>query len=159
MLRDLIYLRNCSNWVQRWTWSSELGRRGRGTGSDRKRQLRQRDEVQSTGHGWWLQRTGHGSGHTMMTIVFSDCLKGGFMLPEQTNAKHLPGCPCYIVGRNITWHSMSNSVHGKPPAGLPEPREWQAIFTSYTSDKILMSKIYKELQILNAKEIKLPISK
>lgn len=82
-----------------------------------------------------------------------------FMLPAQMNAKHLPGCSCYIVGRNITWHSVSNSVHGKPPAGLPEPREWQTIFTSYTSDKMLTSKIYKELRTLNAKEIKLPISK
>lgn len=157
MLRDLIYLRNCSNWVQRWTWSSELGRRGRGTGSDRKRQLRQRDEVQSTGHGRWLQRTGHG----MVTIVFSDCLKGGLCSCSQH--KWMPNIFQDVlvihVGRNITWHSVSNSVCRKPPAGLPEPKERQNIFTSYTSDKMLTSKIYKELQTLNAKEIKLPISK
>lgn len=101
MLRDLIHVRNCSGWVQRCTWSSELGRRGRGTVLDIKRQLRGRDEVQSTGHGRWLQRTGHSSGHGTVTAVSFRVLRLpkrgiGFMLPAQMNAKHLPGCSCYI---------------------------------------------------------------
>jgi hypothetical protein len=39
------------------------------------------------------------------------------------------------------------------------PKEWEKIFTSYTSDKELITRIYKELKKLNSPKINEPIKK
>jgi hypothetical protein len=39
------------------------------------------------------------------------------------------------------------------------PTEWEKIFASYTSDKVLITRIYRELKILNSPKINEPIKK
>jgi single-stranded DNA-specific DHH superfamily exonuclease len=39
------------------------------------------------------------------------------------------------------------------------PKEWEKIFTSYTSDKGLITRIYRELKKLNSPKTKEPIKK
>jgi hypothetical protein len=39
------------------------------------------------------------------------------------------------------------------------PTEWEKIFASYTSDKVLITRIYRELNKLNSPKINEPITK
>jgi hypothetical protein len=39
------------------------------------------------------------------------------------------------------------------------PTEWEKIFASYTSDKVLITRIYRELKKLNSPKINEPIKK
>jgi hypothetical protein len=42
---------------------------------------------------------------------------------------------------------------------MRQPTEWEKIFARYSSDKGLISKIYRELQKLNLQRIKIPMKK
>jgi hypothetical protein len=39
------------------------------------------------------------------------------------------------------------------------PTEWKKVFASYTSDKVLITRIYRELKLLNSPKINEPIKK
>jgi hypothetical protein len=40
-----------------------------------------------------------------------------------------------------------------------QPTEWEKIFSTYTSDKELITRIYRELKKLNSKSISVPMKK
>jgi hypothetical protein len=58
-------------------------------------------------------------------------------------------------------HKMKNLLHNKEMVSKLKtpPTEWDKIFASYTSDKGLIIRIYRELKKLNSTKINEPIKK
>jgi hypothetical protein len=58
-------------------------------------------------------------------------------------------------------HKVKNLVHNKEMVSKLKrpPTEWEKVFASYTSDKGLITRIYRELKKLNSPKVNEPIKK